>query len=66
MLSAENSRRDLLNLDRLDTYDDLESYREEIDSEEISLEDDFLLNESKNIMIDYLKFSSPLIAANQN
>ena len=24
------------------------------------------LNESKNIMIDYLKFSSPLIAANQN
>jgi carboxyl-terminal processing protease len=66
MLSAENSRRDLLNLDRFETYDDLEAYREEIDSEEISLEDDFLLNESKNIMIDYLKFSSPLIAANQN
>ena len=48
------------------TYDDLETFREDIDSEEISLENDFLLNESKNIIIDYLKFSSPLIAANQN
>ncbi len=66
MLSAENYRRNLLNIDRFDTYDDLEAYREKIDSEAISLEDDFLLNESKNIIIDYLKFSSPLIAANQN
>ena len=49
-----------------DTYDDLESFREDIDSDEISLENDFLLNESKNIMVDYLKFSSQLIAINQN
>ena len=66
ILNAENSRRNLLNIEVFNTYDDLESFREGIDNEEISLENDFLLNESKNIIIDYLKFSSPLIAANQN
>ena len=55
-----------LNFDKFDTYDDLEAFREEIDSDEISLENDFLLNESKNIIVDYLKFSSQLIAVNQN
>ena len=53
-------------MDVFNSYDDLEAFREDIDSDEISLENDFLLNESKNIIIDYLKFSSPLIAANQN
>ena len=66
ILNAENARRNLLNLDTFDTYDDLETFREEIDSDEISLETDFLLNESKNIIADYLKFSSQLIAVNQN
>lgn len=66
ILNTENSRRNLLNIDTFSTYDDLEAFREDIDSGEISLENDFLLNESKNIIIDYLKFSSPLIAANQN
>ncbi len=66
ILNAENSRRSLLNMDVFNSYDDLEAFRENIDSDEISLENDFLLNESKNIIIDYLKFSSPLIAANQN
>ena len=66
ILNTENSRRNLLNIETFSTYDDLETFREDIDSEEISLENDFLLNESKNIIIDYLKFSSPLIAANQN
>ena len=66
ILNAENSRRKLLNIDTFKTYDDLETFREEIDSDEISLENDYLLNESKNIIIYYLKFSSPLIAANQN
>ena len=66
ILNAENARRSLLNFDTFDTYDDLETFREEIDSDEISLEDDFLLNESKNIIVDYLKFSSQLIAVNQN
>ena len=66
ILNAENSRRSLLNIDTFDTYDDLEAYREDIDSDEISLENDFLLNESKNIIVDYLKFDSQLIAANQN
>ena len=66
ILDAENSRRSLLNMDVFNSYDDLEAFREDINSDEISLENDFLLNESKNIIIDYLKFSSPLIAANQN
>jgi len=66
ILNTENSRRNLLNIDTFSTYNDLEAFREDIDSEEISLENDFLLNESKNIIIDYLKFSSPLIASNQN
>ncbi len=66
ILNTENSRRNLLNIETFSTYDDLETFREDIDSEEISLENDFLLNESKNIIIDYLKFSYPLIAANQN
>jgi carboxyl-terminal processing protease len=66
ILNAENSRRNLLNIKVFNTYDDLEAFRKEIDSEEISLENDFLLNESKNIIIDYLKFTSPLIATNQN
>jgi carboxyl-terminal processing protease len=66
ILNTENSRRNLLNIETFSTYNDLETFREDIDSEEISLENDFLLNESKNIIIDYLKFSSPLIAANQN
>ena len=66
ILNTENFRRNLLNIDTFGTYDDLEEFRENIDSEEISLENDFLLNESKNIIIDYLKFSSPLIAANQS
>ena len=66
ILNAENVRRSLLNFDTFDTYDDLETFREEIDSDEISLENDFLLNESKNIIVDYLKFSSQLIAVNQN
>ena len=66
ILNAENKRRSLLNFDTFDTYDDLETFREEIDSDEISLENDFLLNESKNIIVDYLKFSSQLIAVNQN
>ena len=66
ILNAENSRRSLLNMDVFNSYDDLEAFREDVDSDEISLENDFLLNESKNIIIDYLKFSSPLIAANQN
>ena len=66
ILNAENSRRSLLNMDVFSSYDELEAFREDIDSDEISLENDFLLNESKNIIIDYLKFSSPLIAANQN
>ena len=66
ILNTENSRRNLLNIETFSTYDDLETFREDIDSEEISLENDFLLNESKNIIIDYLKFSSPLIVANQN
>ena len=66
ILNTENSRRNLLNIETFSTYDDLETFREDIDSEEISLENGFLLNESKNIIIDYLKFSSPLIAANQN
>ncbi|GIR07442.1 MAG: tail-specific protease [Gammaproteobacteria bacterium] len=66
LLNAENARRSLLNFDTFDTYDDLETFREEIDSDEISLENDFLLNESKNIIVDYLKFSSQLIAVNQN
>ena len=66
ILNTENSRRNLLNIEVFNTYDDMEAFREEIDSEEISLENDFLLNESTNIIIDYLKFSSQLIAANQN
>jgi len=66
ILNAENSRRTLLDIETFDTYDDLETYREDIDSNEISLENDFLLNESKNIIVDYLKFSSQLIAVNQN
>ena len=66
ILNAENARRSLLNFNTFDTYDDLETFREEIDSDEISLENDFLLNESKNIIVDYLKFSSQLIAVNQN
>ena len=66
ILNAENVRRSLLGFDTFDTYDDLETFREEIDSDEISLENDFLLNESKNIIVDYLKFSSQLIAVNQN
>jgi len=66
ILNAENTRRSLLNFDTFDTYDDLETFREKIDSDEISLENDFLLNESKNIIVDYLKFSSQLIAVNQN
>ena len=66
ILNAENARRSLLNFDTFDSYDDLEIFREEIDSDEISLENDFLLNESKNIIVDYLKFSSQLIAVNQN
>ena len=66
ILNAENVRRSLLNFDIFDTYDDLETFREEINSDEISLENDFLLNESKNIIVDYLKFSSQLIAVNQN
>ena len=66
ILNAENARRSLLNFDTFDSYDDLETFREEIDSDEISLENDFLLNESKNIIVDYLKFSSQLIAVNQN
>ena len=65
ILSAENTRRNLLNIDTFNSYDDLEAFREDLDSDEISLENDFLLNESKNIIIDYLKFSSPLIVANQ-
>ncbi len=66
ILNAENSRRSLLNIDTFDTYGDLEAFREDIDSDKISLENDFLLNESKNIIVDYLKFSSQLIAVNQN
>ena len=66
ILNAENARRSLLNFDTFDSYDDLETFREEIDSDEISLENDFLLNESKNIIVDYLKFSSQLIVVNQN
>ena len=66
ILNAENARRSLLSIDTFDTYDDLEAFRENIDSDEISLENDFLLNESKNIIVDYLKFSSQLIAVNQN
>ena len=66
ILDAENSRRSFLNIDTFETYDDLETFREEIDSDEISLENDLLLNESKNIIVDYLKFSSQLIAVNQN
>ncbi|RPG49608.1 MAG: peptidase [Gammaproteobacteria bacterium TMED104] len=64
ILNAENARRNLLNFDTFDTYDDLEKFREGIDTDEISLENDFLLNESKNIIVDYLKFSSQLIAVN--
>ena len=66
ILNAENIRRSLLNFDTFDSYDDLETFREEIDTDEISLENDFLLNESKNIIVDYLKFNSQLIAVNQN
>ena len=66
ILNAENSRRNLLNLNSFDTYEDLEAFREDIDADEISLENDLLLNESKNIIIDYLNFSSKLIAANQS
>ena len=66
ILSTENFRRSLLDIETFNNYDDLEAFRKEIDSDEISLENDFLLNESKNIMLDYLKFSSPLIAINQN
>jgi len=66
ILNVENARRNLLNIDTFNTYDDLEAHREEVDSDEISLENDFLLNESKNIIVDYLKFSSQLIAVNQN
>ncbi|OUU08299.1 MAG: peptidase [Rhodobacteraceae bacterium TMED38] len=66
ILNTENARRSLLNIDTFNTYDDLETFREEIDSDEISLENDFLLNESKNIIVDYLKFSSQLIVVNQN
>ena len=66
ILNAENARRSLLNIDTFNTYDDLEAHKEEVDSDEISLENDFLLNESKNIIVDYLKFSSQLIAVNQN
>ena len=66
ILNAENARRSLLDFNTFETYDDLETFREQIDSDEISLENDFLLNESKNIIVDYLKFSSQLIAVNQN
>ena len=66
LLNAENSRRSLLDIETFDTYDDLEAFREDIDSDEISLKNDFLLNESKNIIVDYLKFSSQLVAVNQN
>ena len=47
ILNAENARRSLLNFDTFDTYDDLETFREEIDSDEISLENDFLLMNQK-------------------
>ena len=64
--NAENSRRSLLNMNKFDSYEDLEAFRENDDSDQISLENDFLLNESKNIIIDYLIFSSPLFASNQD
>ncbi|MEL0208393.1 MAG: carboxy terminal-processing peptidase, partial [Gammaproteobacteria bacterium] len=66
VLSAENSRRSLLNMNKFDSYEDLEAFRENDDSDQISLENDFLLNESKNIIVDYLIFSSPLFASNQD
>ena len=66
VLNAENSRRSLLNMNKFDSYEDLEAFRENDDSDQISLENDFLLNESKNIIIDYLIFSSPLFASNQD
>ena len=66
VLNAENSRRSLLNMNKFDSYEDLEAFRENDDSDQISLENDFLLNESKNIIVDYLIFSSPLFASNQD
>jgi hypothetical protein len=53
-------------MNKFDSYEDLEAFRENDDSDQISLENDFLLNESKNIIIDYLIFSSPLFASNQD
>ena len=47
-------------MNKFDSYEDLEAFRENDDSDQISLENDFLLNESKNIIVDYLIFSSPL------
>ena len=50
----------------IDTFKD---YKEMIDfqktlTDEISLQEDILLNESVNILVDYFLFSSPLLISN--
>jgi len=62
-LDIENKRRSLLNLEIFDSYKAMEDYNETKETAEdkndfeISVDDDYLLNEGAQILSDYMSFS---------
>ncbi len=59
-LTTENLRREQMGIDTFKDYKEMIDFQKTL-TDEISLQEDILLNESVNILVDYFLFSSPLL-----
>ena len=62
-LTTENLRRKQMGIDTFKDYKEMIDFQKTL-TDEISLQEDILLNESVNILVDYFLFSSPLLISN--
>ena len=53
-LRTENKRRSSLNLENFNTYEEMKEFNEAKDTEDIDMENDYLLNEGTQILIDLM------------
>ena len=68
LLSVENERRENNGLDTFDAYADLEEFNKDKDYSDIDIdvENDYLLQETANIIADYIYLNNKLLISKLN
>ena len=68
MLSVENERRENNGLDTFDAYADLEEFNKDKDDSDVDIdvENDYLLQETANIIADYIYLNNKLLISKLN